>query len=292
MKTSRPPARVKITLRQWPGQLRDILKDTGRQMHEANLLIVAGSLAYTTILSIVPLLAVSFAIFQAFGGLEKLYATVTPFVLENLSEGISDEAIVALRRFIDNAQANVIGAGGLIALIITTILMLSSAENAINQVWHTKVSRSWFQRFSAYWLFVTLGPVALAVVVGAATSTDVPLVSLLPSGTGIFAITIGLFYLVYKYVPHRPVRWQYALAAAIVAAIFWNLARIGYALYTTEVITYNKIYGSLGAVPILLLWIYIVWVIVLGGAAFSAALQKRFDGLTAITNGDKPGVRA
>lgn len=277
-----------LRITDWPGQIWKIIIETWKQMHEARLLTVAGSLAYTTILSIVPLLAVSFAIFQAFGGLEKLYDTIAPFVLKNLAEGTSDDAIAELRRFIDNAQANVIGVSGLVALIITSVLMLSSAEDAINHVWHARGRRSWFQRLSAYWLCITLGPVALAILVGAATSGDTPLVRLLPSGASLFVLTVGLFFVVYKYVPIRRVRWQYALTAAIVASILWNLARIAYSLYTQRVITYSKIYGSLGAVPILLLWIYIVWVVVLGGAALSAALQTRFEGLT---SGDKPDAR-
>ena len=275
---------LSLKLKPWSKRASNVLKETWAHMRKAKLLLVASSLAYTTILSIIPLLAVSFAIFQAFGGLDKLYDTLSPLILQNLTEGTSQEVIDTLRGFIANAHANAIGAGGLIALILTSMSMLSSAENAINQVWQTTNTRSVFQRVSAYWLFITLGPLALAVIVGAATSTDFPLTKLLPSGTGIFVITVALFFVIYKWVPNCVVKWQYALLAAFATSIFWNLARLGYALYTKKVIAYNKIYGSLGAIPILLLWIYIVWLIILTGAALSAAMQKQFN--ARVTNGN------
>ena len=252
-----------------------ILCDTTQQMKQAQLLMVASSLAYTTILSIIPALAVSFAIFQAFGGMEKLYETIEPIVLSNLAQGASKEVISILHQFIDNAHTGAIGVGGLIGLIFTSMAMLSSIEKAINHVWQVKMSRGIFQRISAYWLFITLGPLALSVAIGIATSSQVPIWRLFPSGTGLFLTTVGVFFCVYKWVPHWEVHWQPALFSALATALFWNLARIGYTLYIQSVVTYSKVYGSLAAVPILLLWIYIIWVIVLGGAALTSALQKR-----------------
>lgn len=281
-------------------KLTQISRDTWRQMMQAQLLMVASSLAYTTILSIIPLLAMSFAIFKAFGGLNKLYDTVAPFIISNLAEGASDEVISHLENFIDNAHASAVGLGGFLGLVFTSMSMLSSIEKAINRVWQTRITRSWFQRIATYWLFITLGPLAFAFMLGFATSTDHSIAQFLPSGTGIFMITVAAFFGIYQFVPNTRVEWRYSLGAAVFTSVLWNLARLGYNLYTSQVLTYSKIYGSLGAVPILLLWIYIVWVIILGGASLTAALQKRLDlprveqkegdhPLT--TTGDKPGAR-
>jgi membrane protein len=252
-----------------------IFQDTLKQMKQAQLLTVASSLAYTTILSIIPVLAVSFAIFQAFGGMQKLYEVIEPMILSYLAEGADEQAIEALHRFIGNIHAGAVGVGGLIGLIFTSMSMLFSAEKAINHVWQAPITRGLFQRISSYWLFITLGPLALSVLVGFATTSNLPISKFFPSGTGMFLITVSIFFCVYKWVPHVRVKWQYALISAAVTSTFFNLARLGYSLYTKNVVTYNAVYGSLGAVPILLLWIYIVWVIVLGGAALTAALQKR-----------------
>jgi membrane protein len=252
-----------------------VLRDTRELIQSAQLLMVASSLAYTTILSIIPLLAVSFSIFQAFGGLDKLYATIEPVVINNLAEGSSEEVMVQIRHFIGNIHAGALGAGGMVGLIFTCMSMLFSAEKAINRVWNAPMNRTLFQRVSSYWLLITLGPLAMAFMLGAGISAQIPLTRYLPSGTGGFLLAIGLFFVTYKFVPHRRVHWMPALIAAWVTAVAWNVARLGYAVYTSKVLTYSKIYGSLGAVPILLLWIYIIWVVILSGAALGAALQKR-----------------
>ncbi len=249
--------------------------DTFKQIKEVQLLTVASSLAYTTILSIIPVLAVSFAIFQAFGGMQKVYGVIEPIILSYLAEGADEKAIQTLHSFIGNIHAGTVGVGGLIGLIFTSMSMLFSAEKAINLIWKAPLTRSLFQRVSAYWLFITLGPLALSIAVGFATSSNFSLWGLLPNGTGMFLISIALFFCVYKWVPHVVVKWPFALISAAITATFFNLARVGYSLYTKKVVTYNAVYGSLGAVPILLLWIYIVWVIVLTGAALTAAMQKR-----------------
>lgn len=256
---------------------KSVMIDTGKQIQEAQLPQAASSLAYTTILSIIPLLAMSFSIFQAFGGMEKLYGTIEPLIIENLAEGSSEEAIQAIRKFIGNIHAGTLGASGLVGLIITSMTMLASIEKAINRIWKTPMTRSLFQRISSYWLFITLGPLGMGVAIGAATGSELSLAKILPSGAGLFIIVTFVFFSIYKWVPHRKVHWIPALTSAVLTALLWNLARLGYALYTKQVVTYNKIYGSLAAIPILLLWIYIIWLIVLSGAAFSAAFQKRFD---------------
>ena len=254
-----------------------VLRQTIGYIQSAQLLMVASSLAYTTLLSIIPLLAVSFSIFKAFGGLGKLYATIEPLILDNLAEGSSDQAIDQIHHFIENIHAGTLGAGGLVGLIFTCMSLLFSAEKAINRVWDTPMSRTFFQRVSSYWLFITLGPLGLAFAVGAGTSTDIPIAHFFPSGTGAFLVMTAIFFGVYKLVPHRHVHWAPAFVGSLITSIAWLLARVLYSLYTARVLTYNKIYGSLAAVPILLLWIYIMWAIILSGAAFSASLQKNLE---------------
>lgn len=274
----------------------ELLKETWAQMQRSQLLLVASSLAYTTILSIIPMLAVSFAIFKAFGGLERLYATIEPFILSNLTEGSSDEAIAAIRRFLENAQASAIGIGGFIGLVATSMSMLHSIEHAINSVWGAPARRHYFQRIATYWFFVTVGPLGAAVAVGMATSSDFPLWKFVPDGTGIFLLTVMFFSAVFKWAPNCDVHWPYAIVSAAVTATGLAIARTGYGLYTSTVVTYSKIYGSLGAIPIFLLWIFIVWVIVLTGAALSSVLQSRLEtrrhAAGAVTSGGKPGGRA
>jgi len=280
--------------------IKQVIVDTHRHAQSAELSLIASSLAYTTILSIVPALAVSFSIFQAFGGLEKLLEHLEPIILENLAQGAGKEATYALRRFISNAHAGALGAGGMLALLITTMSMLASVEKAINRVWKSRIERSWFQRISNYWLFVTLGPIALAVVIGFATTffkaadgaTDaipVPIKKAIPSAlSALTPVLFGGYFLLYRYVPNRIVRIRSALIAAVFSTFAWTLAKWGYGIYTKKFVSYNRVYGSMGAIPILLLWVYIQWLVVLYGAALSAAVQKRLESFDLSRTDPKP----
>jgi membrane protein len=257
--------------------LKRVARDTWTHTRRAQLPLVASSLSYTTILSLIPLLAVSFAIFQLFGGLEKIYDVMEPFVLDNLVEGVSDQVIDLLRTFINNAHAKTLGLGGLIGLVFTSVAMLQSIERAINGVWNAPLRRSFLWRLTSYGLIIILGPFAMAVALGLATSRDFPIGRFFHGGAGFFFITVSFLFLTYKCVPHTLVYKRYALVSAVMASIAFSIARVGYAAYMARAVSYSKIYGSLAAVPILLLWIYIVWMIILAGAALTSALQKYAD---------------
>ncbi len=259
---------------------KQIIRDTQFVINDAQLFITASSLAYTTILSIIPVLALSFVIFRAFGGLEKLYDTLEPFILSNLSQGTSEDVILRLRGFINNVSVGTIGAGGFIGLVATSMSLMLSIENSFNRIWKTANTRTWFHRIASYWLFITLGPLAMSIGLGIATSTKLPLSKLLPSWSGAFSLAACLLTLIYKFVPNTKVQWKFAFISGFWTAVIWNLTRVGYDLYVDRFASYNKIYGSLAAVPILLFWIYLIWLMVLAGAALTATLQKRLDSAT------------
>lgn len=254
-----------------------IITDVLRQVEEAQLLKTASSLAYTTILSLIPALALSFSIFHIFGGMQKLYDTLEPFIIENLAEGTSDQVMATIHSIIDNINVKTVGIGGLIGLAFTSMSMLSSMEKAINQIWHTKNNRKFWRSWVAYTLIVLIGPIALVVVFGIVASGVIPFSRILPTWSGTFFAGMVIFFLIYQYLPARKVLWKYSLLSAGLTSAFWTLARAAYSYYTHHIVYYHEIYGSLGAVPILLLWIYIVWVITLLGAALSAVLQNRFE---------------
>ncbi len=258
-------------------RLKSVMKDTVRDFRDAEITLSASSLAYTTILSIIPLIAVSFSIFKAFGGMERLYDTIEPFIFENLAEGADEKTLGFLRTFVSNIHAGTLGAGGFIGLLITTMSMLNSVEKTFSRIWKSPVTRSVFQRIATYWFFITLGPIALSLTIGFATSSNLPLASVLPGGFGLFLILLGIFFGMYKWIPSRSVHWRPALTAAFVTSFSWIIAKGLYSLYVRKVVSYDKIYGSLGAIPIFLIWIYVAWIVVLGGASLSHSLQRRFE---------------
>lgn len=258
-------------------KIHAVLKDTLKQIREAQLPQAASSLSYTTILSIIPLLAVSFSIFQAFGGLDKLYGILEPFILEHLAEGSSEQTIATLRTLIGNVRASTIGITGFVGLVFTSMAMRSSVERAVNQVWRTPISRKLFSRITSYWFFITLGPLSVSMVIGFLGSEGLGKIGWLPSAVGVFLGLFAGFFAFYKWVPHRHVHVAPASIAALMTTMVFLIARASYGIYTSRFVSYNKLYGSLAAIPILLVWIYICWLVVLGGAALSATIQRRFD---------------
>lgn len=255
---------------------QELLRHVWIYFKDSQIFLVASSLAYTTILSIIPLLAVSFSIFQTFGGLDNLLAKIEPYVVENLARGTGEQAIETIRGFISKIHAGALGATGFVGLFITSMSMLNSAENAINRIWRSEVKRGFFQKVSTYWFFISLGPLSFAILLGSLPSDDLNF-KVLPQGVSAALIQFLFFFCIYKWVPTQKVKWMPAAVAAVISTILWKSATYGYEIYTKTVLTYSKIYGSLGAIPILLFWIYICWIIVLTGAAISAAIQNRIE---------------
>ncbi len=258
-------------------EIRAIARATLDVSREAQLVMIAESLTYKTLLSIVPVLAVSFAIFKAFGGLDRLYDTIEPFILNTLSQGTSDQVMKTLQGFIEQVHAGAVGAGGLLTLVWITMSMLSGAEKAINQVWQAESNRGFFQRVSSYWLFVTLGPLTASVILGFATSNNMPLSQFIPGSIGTFVLTVGVLFITYKWVPTARVSGRWAFVGASFTAMAFTAGKSLYGLYTTHAIMADRFYGSLAAFPILMVWIQILWTIILMGAALTLALQRRYD---------------
>lgn len=270
--------------------VKDTFKDTARRVRDTEISKSASALAYTTILSIIPLLAVSFSIFKAFGGLDRLYAIIEPFIFENLAEGSDEKTLDLVRSFIGNIHAGTLGFTGLVGLMFTSMSMLSSVEDSINKIWGTPLRRGIFRRITLYWFFITLGPLALSIAIGFATTLDIPLSKVFPSGLPFLFISVGFFYGLYRYVPHRPVYWKAALLSAVATTVTWGIAKMSYGLYVKKVVSYDKIYGSLGAIPIFLVWIYVAWLVVLSGAALSASLQNYFVDRHELAAKEKPAA--
>ena len=250
-------------------------QDFQRRLEEAGLFTLAASLSYTTLLSIVPFLAVSFSIFQVFGGMDRLYNLAEPFIMSHLAAGTGQEVTAFLQQSIGRAQTTAIGIGGLVGLVVTSMSLLYSIEKAIHQIWKIPMQKKVLSRLPKYWLFITWGPLALSIVIGAVVSNEnIPITRLIPSQLAFLIVSVSGFFCLYKFVPEVSVRWQCAMVAAIITALLWTVVQDAYGLYAKTFMAYHTLYGSLGAVPVMLVWLYVVWVIVLTGAAISASLQN------------------
>ncbi len=245
--------------------------------------IRATALAYTTLLSIVPFLAVAFSLFQAFGGLDKSMEPIQRFILSNLTTGTGSDAVNYLNQFIENFRGGVVGLIGFVLLILSVVGLLSSVESAFNDIWGIASSRAFIRRFTTYWTLISIGPVFLGTslsVTGALQSNQLVTQILSLSGGEKFLIgkipwliTWGMFTALYLIMPNSRVKFRSALLGGIVGGTFWEIAKYGYTIYATQVVSHYKVYGSLGMVPIFLIWIYYTWLAVLLGAQLTYADQ-------------------
>ncbi len=272
------------TLRAWPWF--ETLRTLRQRFREDRLGLTAGSLTFTTLIALVPLVTVMLAVFSAFPMFAGFEAALQKYFLQNLvPEGIAKPVLRALTQFAGKARS--MGTLGLLLLMATALALVLTIDRTLNGIWRVRQPRPLGQRVLVYWAALTLGPLALGMsltITSLAISSSRGLVAALPGGVApvldlvqfglLLAATAGLFH----YVPHTDVRWRHAGAGALFVAVAFELAKSGLAWYVDSVPAYSTVYGALATLPILLLWIYLVWVIVLLGAiiaAYAPSLQMR-----------------
>lgn len=257
-------------------ELGKISHRTWRQVVEADVDLLASSLAFATAVSFVPLLAVSLSVFTAYGGLESLMAKIEPFILHNFVDASGAQVSKGIRNSIERVHSGALGISGVVGLLFISTKLFHDMERAIQRVWKIKSERSIFTKLTAYWLVMFLAPIAVAGMLGLMGSKDLAwLFGALSKGTFTFSLAFVSLVFVYKYVPACPVNWRPAFASAFLTAIALGVAQTSYAVITKSVLRQNKIYGSLASVPIFLLWLLVLWWIFLCGVALCAVLQKR-----------------
>ena len=265
-------------------QMRDLFRIFIKRCREDNITISAGHLAYVTLLSLVPFIMVTFTIMSAFPAFASVRSKLEHFVFSNFVPTASDVVHKYMTDFVGNASQ--MSAIGILSLLVVALMLISNVDKTLNRIWRTQSDRPIVYTFAIYWMVITLGPMLIgsSVVVssyltGLAAFTEeyTPglgtfLLSLVPSGAAMLAFTI-----LYMVVPNRRVFARHALVGAIVATIAFEITKSGFALYVTNFPSYELIYGALAVVPILFLWVYLSWIIVLFGAEFTCSLGEAFE---------------
>jgi membrane protein len=255
---------------------RDVFAFAAQRTAEVRLAQVAGSLTFTTVLSIVPLLAVALSLFSAFPLFNDYRSALEQLLLrELLPDAISSVILRYLNDF--TAKAASLTTYGLIFLLVTALLMIFTVDRALNDIWNVRARRALVPRILTYWALLTLGPLVLGASLNA---TSMLLSSRGRAATGLaeLAIEWGPFVLggmalaaLYVVVPNRKVAWRDALIGGFVASAAGELMTAGFAAYIRTG-TISGIYGAFSAVPLFLLWVYLSWFALLFGAAIAATL--------------------
>lgn len=290
---------LRETLRDfWRGALNFPWRTTAltlrERFREDRLGITASSLTFTTTISLVPLFTVALAIFSAFPMFDRLQRTLQRSLVESLvPESIARPVLSYLSQFA--AKAAQMGWAGALVLTVTALALILTIDRKLNDIWRVRQPRPVTQRILVYWAVLTLGPLVLAGSVAATTAALggprgvamlPPPLQLLLDSLQLALVTAALAAL-YRYVPNTRVRWSHALIGGFFAAVALELAKVALAWYLKQVPTFSVLYGTFATAPILLVWIYLAWVIVLLGAVIAAYLPSLLTGVA--RRGDAPG---
>ena len=241
----------------------------------------ASSLAYTTLLSIVPLIGVMFSFFGNLTVFEEISNELQDFVFGNFVPEFGRTVQQYLISFSLNASQLTVT--GIIVLVIIALMMMSTIESALNHIWNVLSKRRPLARFLVYWAILTLGPILVGV--GLYTTSyilSLPVVTSVHSSMMLktrllammpFLTTTLAFTFMYILVPNCHVNRFSAIVGGIIAALFFEVAKYSFGLYVKAVPTYQMIYGAVAIIPMFLIWIYVSWLIVLLGAQITYCLS-------------------
>jgi membrane protein len=255
-----------------------------KELMGGQLNLRAMSLVYTTLLSIVPLLAVSFSVLKGFGVHNKLevmlYNLLTPLGPSGVE--ITDKVV----SFVDNIRVGVLGAVGLALLLYTVIALVQKIEAAFNFVWQIENLRAFSQRFSNYLSVILIGPVLIFSAVGfTATVRNMEvahrLAAIEPFGTLMlfgsmlvpYILVCLAFTLIYIFIPNTRVQFKAALIGGVIAGVIWKISGWGFAAFIASSSKYAAIYSSFAILILLLIWMYLSWLILLVGSQIAYFVQ-------------------
>ena len=257
-----------------------LIEAVARDLVQGYLTLYAMSLVYTTLLSLVPLLAVSFSVLKGFG----VHNQIEPLLREALAPlgARGSQISQALIGYVDKTDVKVLGSVGLVILLYSVISLISKIEQVFNATWHVEHPRPVVQRLSHYLSVLLIGPVLFFGAVGAAASLQnmdlvQHIIAIEPFGfvieTGAELIPLLLivlaFTFAYMFVPNTRVRLHSALIGAVVAGLLWQAVGTAFAMFMAGSTRYAAIYSSLAIVILFMIWVYIAWVILLVGASIT-----------------------
>jgi len=253
-----------------------------QRFREDRLGLTASSLTFTTTMALVPFITVALAVFTAFPMFAKFQDVLQRWLIESLvPDNIARQVLGYLTQFA--GKASKLGAAGVVILLVTALALIFTIDRTLNSIWRVPKPRAFAQRVLVYWAALTLGPLVLAVsltVTSYAITASRGVVGVMPGGVQLlldllqFVLMAGTMAAMYRYVPNTWVQWRHAWAGGLFVAAGFEVAKKLLALYLSKVPTYALVYGAFATLPILLIWLYVAWVIVLLGAVMAACLPS------------------
>ena len=270
----------------WHLRWREAFATLRERFAQDRLGVTAGSLTFTTTIALVPMVTVVLAVVTAFPVFSKFQDITQKWLVESLvPDNIARQVLGYLTVFA--GKANKLGLAGLVALVLSVLAMIFTIDRTLNAIWRVRTARSLGQRILIYWTAMTVGPLIFGLSVSIssyAISASKGLVVGLPGGVGLlldlvqFFLVAAVMAAMFQYVPNTHVRWGHAWMGGLFVAVCLEIAKRLLGYYLSKVPTYSVVYGAFATLPILLIWIYIAWVIVLLGATLTAYVPSLLAG--------------
>ncbi len=261
--------------------LRNFFLFTYNKFQQQRCTEVAASLSYTSLLSLVPLMAVLFAGFSTFPVFQELFDSIQEFVFKNFIPSSSELIQQYLTEFVGKAYRLTLV--GLLSLFVIALMLLWRIDESLNNIWGTKMNTNYLRVFLTYWAVLTLGPVLIgASVIVTSYLTSLLLINDTAELLGVKAVflsavpsilTLISFTLIYLIIPNAQVRLMHALIGGITATFLFEIAKKAFAIYVSQNTTYASLYGALATVPIFLIWLYLSWLVTLWGAVTTRCMD-------------------
>lgn len=255
--------------------MREIIKDIFKKLREGDIRWISSSLAFTTILSLIPFMALVLVSFKMIGGIDYLVPRIERFLLRYVKEAMGTEVSQWIHTVLEKVQAQTIGTTAIIILLYTSWRLFSDMERGIQRIWSHEVSRPIHRRFLVVWCAIVIFPCMLAMYV-AVRSLDMmrPIARQYTVAMDGAAMFIFLYF-IYKLFPADRVLKRVALIAATFSTVCILILQKSFTLIAQKAFYMNKFYGSLAAIPLILVWILGIWQIVLIGTALGSAVQRK-----------------
>lgn len=261
----------------------NLMRITIDRVRKERLAQVAGSLTFTTLLSLVPLLAVSLALLSRFTVFHRFERAIDEYVVKGLlPPEISRTILGYLSLFAANARS--LTWAGALSLLFAAIALLLTVENALNQMWQVKRNRPFLRRVGMYLLMLTAGPPVLGLSLWATSyvlGISMGIIGVLPPslsfvlGMGPPMLSMVALTALFHFVPNTKVAWSHAVAGGLIASVALEMGKRGFAAYLVQLPTYRAVYGAFAAFPLFLLWMYFSWLVTLIAAMVAANLALK-----------------
>lgn len=258
--------------------ISDIIHLLFMRIRRDGIALEAGALAYTTVLALVPALTIVLSIFAMIPAFQPLKSELMEFTTQNFLPVFADAIVSSITTFVDHAASTTIT--GAIMLIVVSLMMIRAVDRALNRIWRGG-KRKASMTFAIYWTLLTVGPLSFAILLWASSRLiassliiEYELAFAVKTFYFIlpFVVEIGMMFALYIVIPVAYVRISDAFCGAFCTAICFELLKKVFSIFIMNFSSYEAIYGALAAAPVLMIWIYLNWWLVLLGAEFTSVL--------------------